>query len=97
MLEYKEVERTLVDQGTSMEKERFNHPAFGMIGFSRVSGGENILFGSNIKHNNKIVMRLKHGDQDRYTFDEALIGLVCMKHNADCVKWISKMIGINKN
>ena len=74
MLEYKEVERTLVDQGTSMEKERFNHPAFGMIGFSRVSGGENILFGSNIKHNNKIVMRLKHGDQDRYLHEDRYYG-----------------------
>lgn len=42
-----------------------------------------------------------HLDYSNYTyfnsFDEALIGLVCMKHNADCVKWISKMIGINKN
>ena len=41
-----------------------------------------------------------HLDYGNYTyfntFDEALIGLVCMKHNADCVKWISKMIGLDK-
>lgn len=28
------------------------------------------------------------------SLDEALIGLVCMKHDSDCVKWISRMIGI---
>lgn len=40
-----------------------------------------------------------HLDYGNYTyfksFDEALIGLVCMKHESDCVKWVSKMIGIN--
>lgn len=39
-----------------------------------------------------------HLDYSNYTyfnsFDEALIGLVCMKHKADCAQWISKMIGI---
>ena len=43
MMEYKEIERTVEGEGTSMEKETFKHPAFGMIGFSRVSGGENTL------------------------------------------------------
>lgn len=33
-----------------MKREVFKHPAFGMIGFSRVSGGDNILFGSSVKH-----------------------------------------------
>lgn len=41
-----------------------------------------------------------HLDYGNYTyfktFDEALIGLVCMKHNADCAEWISKMIGLDK-
>ena len=31
------------------------------------------------------------------SFDEALIGLVCMKHKADCAQWISRMIGINSD
>ena len=39
-----------------------------------------------------------HLDYGNYTyfksFDEALIGLVCMKHKADCAQWISRMIGI---
>lgn len=60
MIEYKEIERTVEEQGTSMERETLTHPAFGMIGFSRVSGGENTLFGSSIKHNDRIIMRLKH-------------------------------------
>ena len=66
MIEYKEIERVVEGQGTSMERETFTHPAFGMIGFSRVTGGENTLFGSSIKHNDKIVMKLKHGEQDRH-------------------------------
>lgn len=65
MIEYKEIERTIEGQGTSIERERFEHPAFGMIGFSRVSGGETTLFGSSIKHNDRIVMKLKHGKQYR--------------------------------
>ena len=40
-----------------------------------------------------------HLDYGNYTyfksFDEALIGLVCMKHKADCAQWINRMIGIN--
>lgn len=39
-----------------------------------------------------------HLDYGNYTyfnsFDEALIGLLCMKHDSDCVKWITRMLGI---
>ena len=42
-----------------------------------------------------------HLDYGNYTyfksFDEALIGLVCMKHKADCVQWIGRMIMINSD
>lgn len=42
-----------------------------------------------------------HLDYGNYTyfksFDEALIGLVCMKHKVDCAQWISRMIGINSD
>lgn len=42
-----------------------------------------------------------HLDYGNYTyfksFDESLIGLVCMKHKADCTQWISRMIGINSD
>lgn len=42
-----------------------------------------------------------HLDYGNYTyfksFDEALIGLVCMKHKADCAQWICRMIGINSD
>lgn len=66
MAEYKEIERTIEEQGAFMERETFRHPAFGMIGFSRISGGESVLFGSSIKHNDRIRMTLKHGKQDRH-------------------------------
>ncbi len=46
----------------------------------------------------KLYYQPVHLDYGNYTyfnsFDEALIGLVCMKHKADCAQWISKMIGI---
>lgn len=46
----------------------------------------------------KLYYQPTHLDFGNYTyfksFDEALIGLVCMKHKADCAQWISKMIGI---
>lgn len=92
MREYKEIERTVDEQGTSMKREVFNHPAFGMIGFSRVTGGENVLFGSSIKHNNKIVMRLKYGEQERHLhrdsyFGRGLIAEVEMSYSqfAECI------------
>lgn len=45
--------------------ETYTHPAFGMLGFKRVSGGNKILFGSSIDHNDRIMMTLKHGEEYR--------------------------------
>lgn len=70
MIEYKEVERVVEEEGTSMERETFKHPAFGMIGFSRISGGENTLFGSSIKHNDRIMLKIKHGEHDRHLHND---------------------------
>lgn len=92
MIEYKEIEKTVKEQGTAMERETYRHPAFGMIGFSRVSGGKNVLFGSSVKHNDRIVMKLKHGDQDRYLhrdnyYGNELIAEVEMSYSqfAECI------------
>lgn len=74
MMEYKEIERTVEEEGTPMERETFKHPAFGMIGFSRISGGENTLFGSSIKHNDRIILKIKHGEQDRYLHEDWYYG-----------------------
>lgn len=74
MMEYKEIERTVEEEGTPMERETFKHPAFGMIGFSRISGGENVLFGSSIEHNDRIAMTLKHGKWDRQLHDDSYFG-----------------------
>lgn len=49
------------------DRERKQHPSYGMLSFSRVYGGEGTpLFGSSIKHRNTIRMRLCHGNVDRY-------------------------------
>jgi len=101
MIEYKEIEKTIKGQGTSMEREVFKHPAFGMIGFSRISGGENTLFGSSIKHNDRIVMRLKHGTQDRHLhydhyYGYGLITEVEMSYSqfAECISTLNVGDGI---
>lgn len=48
-----------------LERETYKHPAFGMIGFSRITGGDNVLFGSSIKHNDCIQLTITHGEQNR--------------------------------
>ena len=41
------------------------HPCYGMLGFSRRSGGASPLFGSSIQHKDTICMTLKHGELER--------------------------------
>ena len=41
------------------------HESYGMLQFSRVSGGAKALFGSSIQHKDTIVMRLKEGEVSR--------------------------------
>lgn len=41
------------------------HPGYGMLGFHRTNGNGVSLFGSSIKHNNTIIMTLKHGAYER--------------------------------
>lgn len=45
--------------------ERTTHPSYGMLSFSRVTGGATNLFGSSIKHRDFISMTLYHGDIER--------------------------------
>lgn len=40
-------------------------PSYGMLLFSRVSGGNTNLFGSSVQHNQKICLTLKHGEVAR--------------------------------
>lgn len=37
------------------------HPSYGLLRFSRISGGNERLFGSSIKHRDKIMMEVFHG------------------------------------
>ena len=45
--------------------ERFKHPAYGTIQFSRRHGGKNTLFGSSIKHSDVIALTLRHAELER--------------------------------
>lgn len=61
-------------ENSSLERETYKHPAFGMIGFSRITGGDNVLFGSSIKHNDRIQLTIKHGEQDRVLHEDRYYG-----------------------
>lgn len=50
---------------SALGEETYTHPAFGMLGFHRVTGGDKALFGSSINHNDRIMMTLKHGEEHR--------------------------------
>ena len=59
------------------------HPGYGMIGFSRRTGGESPKFGSSIKHRDVIAMTLKHAEVARelnsdYYFGKGVIAEVEM-------------------
>jgi hypothetical protein len=45
--------------------ETQSHPSYGMIGFSRVSTRNQVLFGSSVKHDYMIQMVVKRADVDR--------------------------------
>lgn len=50
------------------------HPSYGMLGFTRRSGGASPLFGSSIQHKDTIVMTLKHGELGRYLNNDHYFG-----------------------
>lgn len=43
--------------------DAFKHPSFGTISFTRTQGGSQALFGSSIKHNNAILVRISHAEK----------------------------------
>jgi hypothetical protein len=49
-----------------MEEKTQAHESFGLLSFSRVSGGDGNLFGSSIKHNEKIRIEIKPGKVSRH-------------------------------
>lgn len=44
---------------------QISHPAYGMLAFSRINGGNQTLFGSSIQHHDTIGMTIYHGDVTR--------------------------------
>lgn len=61
-------------ENSSLEQETYKHPAFGMIKFSRITGRNNVLFGSSIKHNDRIQLTIKHGEQNRTLHEDIYYG-----------------------
>ncbi|MBQ3462359.1 MAG: hypothetical protein IJH36_04485 [Clostridia bacterium] len=79
-----------------MENIKEKHPSYGMLGFSKASLSDGkALFGSSIKHDNTIVMTLKHAETDRrnnndYYYGKGMIAQVEMS-NAQFAELITSM------
>lgn len=54
------------DDKDPLRRERHKHESFGMLSFHRISGGSPYLYGSSIKHHDKIQLTLKTGEYDRH-------------------------------
>ena len=74
MRESRPIEIEVKEDSSGMRRETYRHPAFGMVSFSRVMGGDNVLFGSSIKHNDRIRLMIKHGEQDRTLHEDRYYG-----------------------
>lgn len=48
------------------KREKDEHPAYGMLMFSHVHGGNPNLFGSSVRHDHRVVMTLSHGSAERH-------------------------------
>jgi hypothetical protein len=58
-------EEVIIKKPNVLGDERHIHPSFGMLSFNRISGGSPYLYGSSIKHRDKIQLVLKRGEYDR--------------------------------
>lgn len=67
----------------SLHGDTYNHPSFGTISFSRAQGNAGALFGSSIKHNHVIILRISHAEKhlshdNDYVFSRGTIVEACM-------------------
>ena len=47
------------------EREKFEHPSYGMLSFHHIRGGNPVLFGSSVPHDEKIQLTIQHADCER--------------------------------
>lgn len=62
MRKSEKIQRKSIDD---VHGEKFTHPAFGMISHSRVSGGNQTLAGSDLRHNHTMVLRVHSATMNR--------------------------------
>lgn len=43
--------------------DKYNHPSYGTLSFNQTQGGDSVLFGSSIKHNNVVILRISHAEK----------------------------------
>jgi hypothetical protein len=53
---------TVEDAGHRRGSERYDHPAYGTVTLSTITGGDKTLFGSDLKHNQRICIRVNQAD-----------------------------------
>lgn len=74
MRESRPIEVEIKEDSSGLKRETYKHPAFGMVSFGRITGGDNVLFGSSIKHNDRIRLTIKHGEQYRILHEDRYYG-----------------------
>ena len=65
---------TITEEHGPMPGQRKAHPAYGMLRFSRVSGGPGKMFGSEINHNSYIQLELQPGEEQRHLSNSWFFG-----------------------
>lgn len=92
----KDIPPTVTQQSGPMEGVRKAHPAYGMLRFSRIQGGQGKMFGSEINHNSYIQMELCPGEEHRslsntYYYGRSQILCSVMMSHAQFAEMITSM------
>jgi len=81
--------------------EKTTHPSYGMLSFSRRTGGKTPLFGSSIEHSDTIAMTLRHGEITRglntdWYYGDKTIAEVEMSYSqfAECITSMNMGSGV---
>ena len=65
-----EVKKTVKKDGPDKGAVRYEHPSYGQIRIARQSGGNNVLYGSRLKHNHVISIEINRSVMDRYLYHD---------------------------
>lgn len=62
----REKQKPTITTGLDRDADRYEHPAFGTIVLVESGGGDPVMFGSDLGHNNKLSIRIHRAELDRH-------------------------------